>query len=642
MTPISSCLSKANIPNSSIHTSKENILYHSFLISIVIFCALRVLSRHKKNIFQNNIEKWVNSFSGYERGQAYLVASIVNSAHIRSATSLKIKDYNIRDLPQALFDLTKLRHLEIEFTNIKQIPPSIQKTNRLVTLFLENSQLEKIPQELEHLTNLTFLSFKGNRLKNTALSWDKLTELKIIDLSFNQIQKIPKKMTQIEGLEILRISGNKITKLFCGIFKMKNLIHLQANQNRLSSLPSEAFEGNLCILEVSHNKIRNLAESTQSNNNLELLNLSNNEIQELPISIGNFPYLSSLLLRHNQLRYIPSSIGYLRNLQHFDLSHNSKLHDLPLSCIYLTSLSIFDVNNTSVSSKNLDMIFDGMRANHTSNNDLNLKTKIKIWATYAEKKPPILTFLIPHELAEIQEWLLRLETTKQFQGKNKQMAQLVIDILTHLNNEKFKKEFFNEINGVLSDCEDKALMTILLINLKFQLLIENNNSPRKQLDLITKASRTILLLKLIAKDLITNSTQSESTQVFLYFLATKSEKLGLLLPWDDFDIHYREFTEIILTNSQHQIIDSLDDKILTTDTSTLLLNNTEEASLRFIEKYFPEEHQNLLIFFEKKLEEIEAANHTYEDYIIKLEELKYERIKKTKTTLEQCIPHITT
>ena len=71
----------------------------------------------------------------------------------------------IQSLPDELFDLANLIHLELGMNNISKIPESINKLKQIETISLVNNYIKILPPEIADLLTLKELDLSGNLLE---------------------------------------------------------------------------------------------------------------------------------------------------------------------------------------------------------------------------------------------------------------------------------------------------------------------------------------------------------------------------------------------------------------------------------------------------------------------------------------------
>lgn len=94
---------------------------------------------------------------------------------------LDLRNNELTELPDALFDLVELRFLRLQRNSLRRLPPRIGALSRLNTLAIEFNQLTSLPCTLVNISDLNFLSVNSNRLTTLPTS---IGELPLLFLDF--------------------------------------------------------------------------------------------------------------------------------------------------------------------------------------------------------------------------------------------------------------------------------------------------------------------------------------------------------------------------------------------------------------------------------------------------------------------------
>ena len=133
------------------------------------------------------------------------------------------------------------------------------------------------------------------------------------------------------------------------------------------------------------------------------------------------------------------------------------------------------------------------------------------------------------------EWLTRLEKTKDYQHHQKELAKVVAEILlTASKNEAFKEHFLNIAEANNENCGDRSAMCLNEIYTLWKIEAMPTQVPLKdKIDLLKSAAKTFALRRhleaLIAQDEITYKRQeTESVEIMLYYENLLRKDLELL------------------------------------------------------------------------------------------------------------------
>ncbi|KAG7395634.1 hypothetical protein PHYBOEH_003391 [Phytophthora boehmeriae] len=86
---------------------------------------------------------------------------------------------------------------------------ALERVPRLQQLILANNQLRALPDAVFALSFLSHLDLKQNRLQVLSTDVSKLTELEFLDIRDNQLETLPvQALEQMPKLQALKIAGN--------------------------------------------------------------------------------------------------------------------------------------------------------------------------------------------------------------------------------------------------------------------------------------------------------------------------------------------------------------------------------------------------------------------------------------------------
>ncbi|XP_039129696.1 receptor-like protein EIX2 [Dioscorea cayenensis subsp. rotundata] len=277
-------------------------------------------------------------------------------------TSLRVLDlsgngYLNITLPQWLFNLTSLVHLDLSFTGLMgSMPERVGRLRSLQYLDLKQSMIGgDIPESFGNLMFLQHLDLSYNGSGGYVFSGKlpenigNLVHLQFLDLSNNMlVGELPESIGNLRRLQHLRLRGNRINgPLPESIGKLSSLTELDLSMNNISGTLPKSM-GNLCKLEnleLSSNFIngaiddlvnglsscRGNKKSMRNSSVLEdtyglfNLDLTNNRFNgTVPESIGRLAKLRMLQLQENSFVGILTENHFvnLTDLFYIDLSYN--------------------------------------------------------------------------------------------------------------------------------------------------------------------------------------------------------------------------------------------------------------------------------------------------------------------------------
>ena len=229
----------------------------------------------------------------------------------------------------ALFleNAVNLRFLYIN-GNGTAIPDEIFHLNKLIHLDLENCEIGKGLEALSNLNALQYLSLDGSTFEALPDDIGDLQELLVLSLVETTADKIPQSMEQLQKLRFLRISG--LTEIPRAVFRLSELNTLHISVSEKGELSEEI--GNLDKLErleLTGSSFCVLPENICDLKGLKHLVLNGMvSLHTLPANIGNLQSLQTLNLDYSGITQLPDSFGKLNKLERLCLG-GTKIRKFP-------------------------------------------------------------------------------------------------------------------------------------------------------------------------------------------------------------------------------------------------------------------------------------------------------------------------
>lgn len=228
----------------------------------------------------------------------------------RRLTYLQLWGNSIRSLPQSMKYLTELQCLELTCRSfalgIDSYMDSLLQSGQI--------QSEHIPSVLFELPRLKILDLEDTKI-NTLPEQSNAASLAELYLATNFLKTIPRLVLNLNQLVILDISSNLITSIPDDIGDQTLLETLLLNNNTISRLPPTI--GRLCRLRelsLDRNRIRQLPVEIGQLTQLKTLSLEHNMITTLPNTIGQLIQLETLVLSNNRLKRLPVAMHKMTSL----------------------------------------------------------------------------------------------------------------------------------------------------------------------------------------------------------------------------------------------------------------------------------------------------------------------------------------
>ncbi|XP_043940465.1 volume-regulated anion channel subunit LRRC8D-like [Protopterus annectens] len=244
--------------------------------------------------------------------------------------------------------------LHVKFTKVREIPLWIYTLKTLRELHLSgslNSENKMIPLEsFKELRNLKILVIKSNIFKIPSSINDVALQLtKMIIENDGTKLVFTNSLKNMVNLSELQLENCKLEQIPKVIFSMTSLQKLDLKSNAIWSVKDISnfiYLKRLTCLRLWHNNIPSVPNTISNIKILEQLFLSNNKLTDLPSGIFMLKKLIILDVSNNLIKILPEEIGQLEALQNLTISDNI-LAALPVqlfNCVRLKSLNLSNNN----------------------------------------------------------------------------------------------------------------------------------------------------------------------------------------------------------------------------------------------------------------------------------------------------------
>jgi Leucine-rich repeat (LRR) protein len=253
-----------------------------------------------------------------------------NIGDLSELESLIIKRGDIESIPDSLFSISSLKHLDLSGNKIKNLSEDISKLENLEYLDISQNQLESIPDVLSKVSSLKDIIVYDNPLKD--INDDLIFKTYPINHVYNEKVESHVPVIYAENILVLNSSWLEIPfSRICEITINKNVDTLRVESSEM--LTKLLNSGSLHTL--SHIKSLDLcwipweelgAESSQAEGMWVKTRNSYSEeakVKEIPDGIKDFQSLEELDLRGNRLESFNNGILQLKNLKKLTISSNS-------------------------------------------------------------------------------------------------------------------------------------------------------------------------------------------------------------------------------------------------------------------------------------------------------------------------------
>ncbi|KAL5974106.1 Plant intracellular Ras-group-related LRR protein 6 [Asimina triloba] len=162
------------------------------------------------------------------------------TARLLNAVTLDVHSNQLKNLPNSIGCLTKLKVLNVSGNMLEFLPKSIENCRALEELNANFNKLTKLPDTIGfELTNLRKLSVNSNKLAFLPFSTSHMTTLRVIDARLNCLRALPDNLENLINLQVLNISQNfqYLDALPYSVGLLMSLVELDVSYNQISALP---------------------------------------------------------------------------------------------------------------------------------------------------------------------------------------------------------------------------------------------------------------------------------------------------------------------------------------------------------------------------------------------------------------------
>jgi C-terminal novel E3 ligase, LRR-interacting/Leucine rich repeat len=476
---------------------------------------------------------------------------VIHAKKLNSLTS-RIKEYvthKFKNIADCFKDISFLRNRRFTSSNqTSTIQNNNSNVNQIAVLTLHSAS--DLPQQPQSATALT--TDQEQELDFNPAEESGVNQLLTSNLGSNSNESInpfvnnqPLTLDRLnEALEVWtndpNATGNKLeaSEIIRKAFQNKS-IDLNLDGFQLNNLP--AIIGNLTQLQkiyLRDNQLQVFPAEISKLTQLQYISVANNKLQVLPAEIGNLTQLEYLIVTNNQLQVLPAEIGNLNQLKRLHLVNNQNLAELPLSLGELLELSYIDIDDTQISREACESILAQCQAKRRGQDAFI--PRLQKWFVIAGMKDVDLnqfnTWDISHQNTA-KEWLFRLEKTQDYQGNQKNLAQVVCAMLKSVAEDKtFKDLFMNQAEANNTACQDRSAMGLNELYTAWKIYLmekDQTSSLQDKLCVLIQAGKTIALRGYLT-DLINKQekqnhrAENESVEIFLYYETVLKNELNLL------------------------------------------------------------------------------------------------------------------
>ena len=242
----------------------------------LITCVLLVFIAQKFVLAQSSIDD--NNRQQLEKKTVFSLEEALKRK--KNVKSLFLSGEDIREFPEEILLLKRLRILALVGTQISEIPDLSTLCDLEVLNLSRNRNLstDGLFRSLESNSKLKELDLTKSGLSDLAGPIERLKNLEVLQLYRNSLDSIPSRLTDLRNLKTLLLEGNNISGLPDSFDKLENLQVLTLNDNEFKVIPSVVSNlPNLKYVYCGNEGLKSnqVINQLASNENLELIHFSN-------------------------------------------------------------------------------------------------------------------------------------------------------------------------------------------------------------------------------------------------------------------------------------------------------------------------------------------------------------------------------
>jgi Leucine-rich repeat (LRR) protein len=498
---------------------------------------------------------------------------------LKNLSHLDLSQTGITSFPLPLSKCTSIRHLNLSMCKFNELPQTASLPPNLTYLNLSETNISVLPESINELIHLQELQFGSSieQLGNDRLRLPSVLpkSLRKVNLTRNSIKKLPTCFEHCELLEELNLS-----------------LALSCRYSEAIKLPS-----NLKILDLSLNSLTAVPPSILQCNQLEKLNLSHNNIRELTAEECFPPSLKRIDLKGNLLRILP---GWLL-ARPITCDINIEDNPVEVETIALMQQSILIVREatgrqfgatlrTSHVRESFELLAENVLAQRNQAqlsvnvdelilNWLNefqqeypqfCENKAERFPTGSGEQQPCLVFYNPlrthPKSQELGLFLHGLKATADYKEGGNSRKVLIYHTFELLEeaalNPKFCVELFDVLYKASARCHDRETFVFNRVHVLIRLYRSGAQTDTELIQLLIGCKRIELLHK-CADERIDQFAKTDLLEVYLYYECNL--KNSLKLPLSTQGMIYKETGKVpdeILQEDANQVIEktkTLDD-----------------------------------------------------------------------------------
>lgn len=136
-----------------------------------------------------------------------------------------------------------------------QIPDEVFQLKHLQHLDIRDNNLSRIPEDIKHLKQLQFLDARNNDINDLPQSIAQLDNLEKLYLANNKFTTVPTVISELESLWLIDLIDNTICKGCEYLFSAPMLTNIYLKNNKIENFPFDNITAYIDELNISENPI---------------------------------------------------------------------------------------------------------------------------------------------------------------------------------------------------------------------------------------------------------------------------------------------------------------------------------------------------------------------------------------------------
>ncbi|XP_071838060.1 uncharacterized protein [Apostichopus japonicus] len=154
---------------------------------------------------------------------------------VNGGLALSLKAHFIASLPEVSPLNRTITYLNLSFNDFRHLPHEVLSFRNLEILKLRNNPLKELPQDIHKLVKLKTLVLSFCLISTLPINLFQLS-LEYLDMSYNKLSFLPNEVKQLKCLRFLNLEGNQLAALPCSFLKLSNLRSLRVYNNFMHPL----------------------------------------------------------------------------------------------------------------------------------------------------------------------------------------------------------------------------------------------------------------------------------------------------------------------------------------------------------------------------------------------------------------------